>query len=673
MNKLFRPARLVLLLVLFVGVLSIYAVALYKLQIYDVAQQNSLTEQLPLVTTTRTDTIRAGRGDILDRNGVLLVSSRPSYDVVLSRSALLAADGTNSIIRDLIYMSAESGVAYNDTFPITAGAPFEYAYDMTATQRTRLDKYLDFFDELDADATADDLIVWMKKHYGIPYTLGITDARLIIGVRYELETRVIMNLAPYVFAEDIPAELISRIAERAYPGVTVEIGAKRVYHTTSAAHILGYLGRMDEKEYALYGAVGYPMDAVIGKSGTESAFEAYLHGTDGELSVRTSENGSVVSEVVKKEAVPGNHVYLSLDIELQATAERALADKIIELDLNPDRPEDQKVTGGAVVVTQVKTGEILASASYPSFDPLTRTGDEFNRATQGTYNPGSTFKMVTALAGMRAGTISRYTQIVDEGVFTEYPDYQPKCWLYTASGATHGALDVVQALEVSCNYFFYKVGDDTRLTPLVTAARDFGFGAKTGIEIAEATGVVATEEYKKETFNEGWWNADTLLMSIGQGLNEFTPVQLANYAATIAGGGTLHEITLLHNVKSADYSGIVFAHTPVTRSVIPEGDLIAILKEGMRAAVTLGTASGVFGNYKVPVAAKTGTVQTGSDFNNGVFVCYAPADDPEIAIATVVERGGSGAAIMEIAKVIMDEYFKDAAPAPVVGDGELLP
>jgi penicillin-binding protein 2 len=658
--------------VFFLGTLSVYSVVLYKMQIYDPARELP-ADAAPPPTTTRIETIRAARGDIMDRNGETLVTSRVTYDVVLTRTAMRAAGNVNETIRELLRLKSDAGVAHTDTFPITPGAPYEYRYDMTAAQRTRLSGYLEFHD-LDANISAADLIVWLKKHYDIPYTVGVAEARLIIGVRFELETRAITELrvfSQYVFAEDIPRELASRISERAFPGVSVVTGSRREFVSSSAAHLLGYTGKMDAADFEKYEELGYPMDAVIGKSGAEAAFEAYLHGTDGAKTIRTAADGTVISEEITAQPVPGANVNLTIDYKLQLAAERSLADKIQLINL--EREEKERVTGGAVAVTQVKTGEVLALASYPSFDAVTRLGDEFNRATQGRYNPGSTIKMATALAGMRAGVISRYTKIEDRGIYTEHSSFQPRCWLYTQSGATHGYLDVVEALTVSCNYFFYVVGNDARPTAMAAAAHDFGLGDPTGIEIKEDAGLAATPEYVREVLNDLWYDGTTLLTAIGQGHSVYTPLQLANYAATIAGGGVLRDVTLLRSVKTYDYSGALYEHTPHTRSTVPEGDLVEILKEGMRSAVTSGTAYSAFGNYPVPVAAKTGTVQVGDAINNGVFVCYAPANDPEIAISVVVEKGSSGAEIMEIARVVLDEYFSSARGAGVVGDGELLP
>jgi len=679
-----KLSRIVIVLALFAGVMATYTAVLYKLQIYDPVHGTAVAAR-PDVSSVRRETIRAARGDILDRNGEKLVSSRPSFDVLLTRSALLAADNTNEILLTLIHAAIKTGVPYNDTFPVNSGAPFEYRYNMTDAQRTRFVKYTEFFSELDENISAEDFINWLKKHYGIPYTTNIADARLIIGVRYELELRaIIQNLPPYVFAEDIPPEFVAQIAEQAYPGVSIQISSAREYHTTSAAHLLGYLARMDSEDYEKYGPLGYPMDAFIGRSGAEAAFEQYLHGIDGERVIETSSDGTVIEDRITREPVPGSNVYLTIDLNLQETAEAAM-DKVIR-GINLTREEGQLIPGASVVVTQVQTGEALAIASYPTFDISTMqknfaelaadpNSPLFNRALQGLYSPGSTFKPVTALAGLRSGAIQRYTPIEDKGIFTDYSDYQPRCWLYTSHGASHGTLDVVGALRDSCNYFFYRVGDNTGWRNIARASYDFGFGVRalTGIDMNEKEGVVATEDYKINNTTEGGWRpGDTLLVSIGQGLNQFTPIQLANYTATIANGGTLRDMSLLHSVKSFDYSGTVFDYEPVTRSVIPETEYISYIQEGMRAVARSGTAKDMFRDYPTPVSAKTGTVQTSQDYNNGTFICYAPAENPEIAIAVVVEKGGSGAGIMEIAKIILDEYFKGNSYDAIVVEGELV-
>lgn len=682
MHSFFSRTRMAIVFVLTGALLGAYMTTLYKLQIYDAGAAGVDPEQ-PRAVAADTVVLPAQRGAILDRNGTLLVSNRPSYNVSLNGKALLAADNKNEIIRNLIYIAEENGVQYIDGLPITRGAPFEYIIDMSAEQQGRLDKFLDYH-SLDGDISASELISWMKNRYKLDYTTGITDARLIIGIRYELELRTLINIAAYVFAEDVGVGFISAVKERSYPGVGVDTTSVREYHTPYAAHVLGYTGKLDNDDKDKYIALGYPLDAVVGKSGAEVGFEQYLRGVDGSKNVTIADNGAILELDVTQAPEPGDNVYLTLDIGFQGYVENELAKFIGEI--NSEREEDAKVEAGAIVVTKVETGEVLAMASYPTYDlsAIRRniaalisdpTKPLLNRATQGRYNPGSTFKMTTALAGLRKGAISRWTQINDTGRFEKYDSFKPYCWIFPQSGVGHGLLNVVEALRDSCNYFFFQVGDDTGISAISSAAADFGLGVATGVEIPETPGVLATEEYKKRVVGDNWRPGDTMLTSIGQGLNMFTPLQLSGYAATIANGGTRHALTVLSCVKSADYSANTVTKVPETLGVIAESDYIGILQEGMRAAAQSGgTAASIFKDYKIPVAAKTGTVQFDStDVNNGVFVCYAPANDPEIAISVVVEKGGSGSAIMEIARTVLDYYYRDMAIYAPQPEGSLAP
>jgi penicillin-binding protein 2 len=674
-----------LLFVMMGALIAVYVTTLYKIQIYDTGA-SAAEPGLPVAAQTDKVSLPAQRGSILDRNGTLLVSNRPAYSVALSRGPLLSAGKTygNGIIRELVYTAEAYGVSYYDTLPITRGAPFEYIVDMSDSQRIMLDKYFDYF-SLERGISASDLVSWMRDHYELDYTTGIADARLIIGIRYELEIRHIppANMAPYVFADDVGVDFIAVIRERAYPGVSTNTASVREYHTPYAAHILGNTGKLGKDDIEKFTALGYPLDAVVGKSGAEAGFEQYLHGVDGEKSVATASNGTVLRSSVISVPEPGGNVYLSIDIGLQGYAENELA-KFINT-INTERTEESKVVGGAVVVTGVKTGEIQAMASYPTYDlssyrrNITALNNDpsrplFDRATQGIYNPGSTFKMATALAGLRTGTITRWTQINDTGRYERYDTFRPYCWIYPQSNQGHGLLNVVEALRDSCNYFFFQVGDYADIEAITRAATDFGLGVSTGIEIPEKTGTLATREYVRNVLGIPWVSGDTLLASIGQGHNMFTPLQMAGYAATIANGGTRHAMTILSKVKNADYSSNIVTQMPRTLGVIAEGDYIDILQEGMRAAAQYGTAAPVFKDFRVRTAAKTGTVQIEtSEVNNGIFVCYAPADDPEIAISVVIEKGGSGSAVMEIARTLLDYYYRDRAVFDIQPEGALIP
>jgi penicillin-binding protein 2 len=696
MQKFYKPSRVAVIFVIMALLLALFMSTLYKLQLYDTgADENAWLAYGK--TTDRTIVLTADRGDILDRNGVPLVSTRPAYYITLNRDTLLDRDDINQIILDLVHLAIDNDVDYIDTFPVTIGAPFAYLYDMTDSQRDNLLAYLKFVKNfgIEGDITASDLIVKMKERYGIDYTTNISDARLIIGIRYEMEMRHVKSMNPYVFADDVSIDVLTLIKTNLFPGVNIETGAKRVYLTSYAAHLLGYTGKMSSDEYNnIYKPLGYEYNAVVGKDGAEKSFESYLHGSDGEQEITTSDDGTVMDVVTTKEPVPGENVFLSIDIGLQAACEEALAAKISVLNADPERTEEEdKVTGGAVVVVDVNTGEVLASASYPTYDlaNLSRNYTDLlnnknlpllNRATQGIYLPGSTFKMVTALAGLVNGIITPLSTVYCNGIYTEYADvgFTRRCWIYDQSGIGHGDENVVTALRDSCNVFFYELGDKLDVNGINPTAREFGFGSKTGIELQESAGILADRVWKQDNMpnDTGWWAGDSIQTAIGQAYSRYTPIQLANYVATIANGGTHYSLTMLNNIRSADFTSIVYEPEPKVLNTVSGSEWIPYLQEGMKLVATDGTARGVFKDYPIPVAAKTGTVQTGitmgkANLNNGVFVCYAPADNPEIAISVVVEKGTSGSAIMEIAKVIMDYYFHETVAPGAPADNTIMP
>jgi len=704
MQKMYTPLRIGIIFAFMVLSLTLYVSALYVIQIYNpmIMDENPA----PPRRITRRTTLVAARGNIYDRNGVLLASGRPSYNIKIDWWALRASSNPNEIVQELIYAAMDEGLTYTDTFPVTRGAPFEFLSNMTNTQRNRLDAYFDYHN-INPDISVSDLLAWMRNHYRIDYTVGILDARLIIGVRYELEIRAIVGtISPYIFTFDVSTDFVSFLEERGLNGVYAETAFIREYHTTSAAHILGYTGAMTAEEYEIYRDFGYPMDAIVGKVGAERAFEHDLHGFAGQKVTRFAEDGTVVSVEVTREPVPGDHVTLTIDIDLQIAVENALRSEIEAINLEranirleTGEDEDDSIPGGAVVVTNVNTGEILAAASFPSFN-LQRLSEDWallhtdpanpmlNRATQGRYPPGSTFKMVTALAGLRhVGVITRYFPINDTGVFDKYynapGDFIAHCWIFRDRFVGHGEVDIVQALECSCNLYFLQVADwmPGGAAPgaqlLAETALEFGLGRLTGLEIPENAGRLATPQAREAaTGQTQWFQADLLLAGFGQGDNRFTPVQLANYAATIANGGTLYSLSVLRRIRSSDFSEILYEHTPEVLNVIEDDEYIAIIQEGMIAASRgqRGTARREFGNYQIIVASKTGTIQVeGQAANDAAFVAYAPAHDPEIAISVVVEKGGSGAGIMRIARLVFDHYFMTEDTFLVSPYGGLVP
>ena len=311
-------------------------------------------------------------------------------------------------------------------------------------------------------------------------------------------------------------------------------------------------------------------------------------------------------------------------------------------------------------------------ASYPTYD-LTRYSADFsdlisnpanpllNRVIGGTYSPGSTFKPATALAGLENKVITTDEIIYDKGIYTFYDDYQPKCWIYDSYGTTHGPCDVAKALQTSCNYFFFEVGRRLGIDKLDEVCTRLGLGEKTGIEIpGESAGVLASRKYKENTFGESWYGGDDLQAAIGQSYHLFTPLQIANYIATIANGGTRYQVHLLDKILDYNDRSVINQFEPRVVSTVSmtEQEQNAILR-GLRSVTEEGgTASRVFENYPISVGGKTGTASVSKGTATGVFVSFAPYKNPEIVICVLVEHAGSGNGVAPVAKEIMDAYFK---------------
>ena len=417
--------RAIALLLIFATILSLYSIRLFNLQIIETDGNTDNTDVY--VTQTR---VKAARGDILDRNGNILVGNRASYDLVFNHYVITSSDNTNDSLMKLIEKTRELGITYLDHFPVTKDRPFEYTLtEYTTAWQGYFQKFLRERD-MDSDITAPLLVQTMRQRYKIPEEWSDADARAVIGLRYEFDLRGVVNLASYVFMEDVSDEHLSALLELNTPGLMVESSTVREYYTSYAAHILGTMGAMDKEQWEKLDAAyeagegkEYYMDAQIGQSGFEAAFETYLHGVDGLRRDTVAKNGAIISQEYYegKEPQAGNNVETTIDINLQIIAEDALAD-IIDWLQNPEDSKTDKnqeqtgrdVEGAAVVVMKVKTGEILACASYPTYNPQTYNEDYneileadfdplFNRAFHATYAPGSSFKMVTLYAAMELG------------------------------------------------------------------------------------------------------------------------------------------------------------------------------------------------------------------------------------------------------------------------------
>lgn len=616
--------------------------------------------------------VAAARGEVLDRYGRPLITNKLSYNITLSHRQMLNADASKSGssangILDLIALCRREETAYEESFPVSY-TPYHYLSEMSDLQADRLARFLSNIEQ--PEITAEELMVLLRERYKIPEEFSDDDARLVIGVRYELELRNLFgNIPAYIFANDISVTLLTMVEERRLPGVTVNSVTARELQTDYAAHLLGRTGQIPKEDQEQYLSQGYSLDAIIGRDGIEKAAESWLRGIDGIRVIETDATGQVTSEYYKTEPQAGMHVYATLDMRLQEATERALERGIENLRATATDKEGASAQGGAVVVIDVNTGEILAMASYPTFnlklfnqnyaemneDPMRPM---FNRAIAGTYAPGSIFKMCTGLAALEEGIIKPKGTIYDQGIYKVYaPSYTPKCLAYPGS---HGSVNISTALKVSCNYYFYEIGRLLGIDKLDEYATKMGLGQKSGIEIeGESLGVLASREYA-ESKNLRWNPGDVIQAAIGQIYNSFTPLQMAVYTATVANGGTHYRPHVLKSVRSYDYTREAFDIVPeVIDDLQPDPENIKSVQEGMRmVAQAGGTGAKTFASYQIPVAAKTGTAQTTANRpDNGVFVAYAPYDNPEIAIAVVVEKGAGGSRVAPIAREIFSAYF----------------
>lgn len=669
-------ARLITLACFLGTCLLSFLVVLYNTQIVhgDEYLAKSIT------STAKTETVQASRGLLTDRNGKVLVSNRITYTLSFDASVFNSNASTNAAILRLLQLCQSNNITWTDNLPISRTAPFTYLLDTSSESQTAyFTKYTGDREFSISSLSAGQMVDKMRGDFGIDASYSDTDARLILSVRYELAVRKLLDSPDsYVLADGIDVNLISQIADGSYLGAVTGTSSAREYQTTDAAHILGRIGRIWAEEYAELAKQGYSMDALVGKDGVEKAFEQYLHGKDGTRLITTNSEGKTTGELYTKDPEPGNTVALTIDIDLQKAVEDALAKRISEMTAN-----DGIQRGGGAAVVGIGSGEILALASYPTYNLATFDQDYdklssdpalpmFNRATYGTYAPGSTFKPCTAVAALETGIINTNTKIQDKGIYTYYSSPQPTCWIYSSTGGTHGFVNVSQAITVSCNYFFYEVGRLTGIANIDNYASQFGLGKPTGIEIGDSAGSLASPEYAEENGLE-WTDGQTLTAAIGQSYNLFTPLQLANYIATLAGGGAHYNAHLLKNVKSYDNSDLVYTYdeTPTNTVGISSENLQAVLS-GMHD-LTTGSLSTYFSNCVVDAAAKTGTAQTGGTNNNGVFVAFAPYDKPQIAVAIVIEKGDAGAALASTAVEILNSYFsKEEIGTAVIGENSLL-
>ena len=633
---------------------------------------------------SRVSTIKAARGSILDRSGNELAGVKTENNIEIYKTNI-SNDELNEAALNLVNLMNQYQISYTDNFPISIN-PFTFTIS-----GDELSKFKKKF-KIEENADAETVFYKVKDKYQIKND-NIEDIRKIIAIRYIITTTGYSATKSITIATNVSDEVVAQISERNsdFPGISIETKAARTYLAGSmAAHVIGYTGKIKEEEYKA-NKDDYDIDDIIGKTGIEYVFEKYLKGTDGEKQKEMAVDGTITGEYVSKNAIAGSDVVLTIDSNLQKTTEESLENCINKIK-NGGFSQRYDAQGGAAVVINVNTGEVLATASYPTYEPQWFVGGisqenwaylrddtrhpQLNKAIQSTYAPGSTFKMVTAIAGLETGVITTKEKINDTGIYKKY-NSEWKCWYYTSYHRGHGYQNVTQALQHSCNYFFYETGDRMGIDNLSKYALHFGLGNKTGIELPnEKSGAAASKEtYAKIRNGATMGPGDTLNASIGQGDNNFTPMQIAKYISSIANSGTVVNPTIIKSVLNSDGTEVskdeIRKYTNEKLGIVDTDDGITIsdesievAKEGMRMAASEagGTAYNIFKNFNIEVAGKTGSAEAGKDSNgkdlvNAWFVCFAPFDNPEVAVVVMIENGGHGNYAAEVARDVLIQYF----------------
>ena len=654
-----KKGRFVAMVIIFVCLTAVFVFTLAKNQIID-----GKTETASNTASVETTEVKATRGQIFDRNGNVIVGNRQGNDVVFNAAEFpeySEQEERNKLIKSLIDIFEKNNVEWNDDMPIVldANGNYQFAPDrekdiatMKSRDILRLNKY----------ATADDCMNELIERYKLE-SYSKSDARKIASVCYEMKINNFNSANPYTFATDVSDLVASVIKENSvfYKGVDVQIANYREYTDgTLAPHIIGVTGVISAEEYAELKNDGYGMDDIVGKTGIEQLYEKQLKGKNGKKIVTTALDGT--QTVVTEGLENGDNVFLTIDAGLQKVTQDALADKINSLD-------SANKGGGAAVVMNCKTGEILAIATYPSYDLNTYYDDYdklakdansplYNRALLSTYAPGSTAKVSTAIGILEEGVADENSTIECTGTY--------KYGLVCNNNPDITTIDMRTAIQDSCNIYFYHFGGELLGIEKMNMYREMlGLGQPTGIELYENTGVLDSPSYRA-SIGQKWQTGFSLQSAIGQAGNLFTPLQLCNYVSTIANGGTRYSAHIIKSVYSADNSTLIEEKKP---EVVCETGFkkknVQIIKEGMRRVATV-TLEGKFDDSVVEVACKTGTSTVEKTINgkkgiysNGFLITFAPYDDPEICVALAVEGAYSGGSLAPIASSIYNYYYNN--------------
>ena len=666
--------RMMLLIAAAAVIIGLYGFRLIFLQLVN---GDSFTAQ----ATNTTDykfTVTAARGDIVDSKGERIASSTTGYNVVLNK-LLMGDEDLDTMLQKIVGLLGENGESWNDSLligqPDAAGRyEFTAASDNAAEQKA-LAAMKDNLG-LQQYATADDVMEKLVEDYDLA-DFSLYWQRVLSGIHYEMQLQAFSNVNNFVMAENVSEATVATIKENSLslPGVEIVETSTRSYEQgTVLPHVLGRVGKITAEKWKVTdenGQVTYPlkekgynMNDIIGISGLESAYEDELRGKDGVETITRNSDGVIVNTALTTVPEPGHTVQLTIDSEFQKAVDQALA-KNVEWIKNT-YADSKQANAGAVVVIDVKTGGVLAASNYPSFDQNLYaaqyneySADEnmplFNRALQGLYTPGSTYKPSVAVAGLDTGLLNRNSTVNCTRVYTYYKDYRPRC---AQHGHGNGPIDVINAIKWSCNIFFYDVG--RRLTSDVYDAYAYklGLGQRTGVEVSEALGHLTTKN------DSNYTESLDIQAAIGQGNTAVTPIQLATYAATLANRGTRYRTHFVKAILDSNTGKTLQETQPEVMDVVEDkGETFDLVREGMKGVAQTIPALAA---YPYTIACKTGSPQrsegyyvgsTYKHYTNAAMIAYGPAEDPEIAIGIVVEYGGAGARTGQLVADIFNAYY----------------
>ncbi len=672
--------------VFFAVILVFYVIMLMQIQI---AERDTYLGGIVVSGNTRTVIIPAQRGEIFDRNGKPLVTNEYSYSVVFDYGAMpYGVKASNEAILAARQVLEDSGSLQMMTDPncILIGSYPNLIYD---DNKLSDESYMASFKKMlatkkiDESIKASEIVEYYVKRFELDAEedgealYSADEITFLIRIRFGMDMAQFSTSTPYTLAENVDIGLITYFEESNIRGVTVKTDATRKYEYPGyASHILGRVGKIHAENWEYYKELGYEMDAIVGISGCEQVFEEYLHGTDGKMLIQEDENGNILSQKVVKEPIPGNDVWLTIDIDMQITAEDALRDNILYIRekavSTAGALDGEDASAGAVTAIGANNGDIYVLASNPTYNLETFSEDYallrddettplLNRAIMGLYQPGSTFKVGVAVAALEEGVITPNTTILTKGQYNYYSDNGPRCWIYLRNGGTHGRINVVDAIGVSCNYFFYDVGRQLTIETMNRYCKLYGLGVSTGIELSEYTGVLAGKEYRDSKGLE-WYPGDTLQAAIGQSDNLFTPLQISCYIATITNGGTRYAAHLLSSVRHYYTNEIIIEYEPTVLGEVEMSETTYnTIRLAMKSVTEEGSAKRIFAQYPISIGGKTGTAQVSDKkSDNAIFTAFAPYDSPEIISTCIIEQGSNGTDAAITVKAIFDDYFDQA-------------